>query len=126
MGKFSLTETENEVMEFFWNNEGKFAFGEIYDYFTKEKNKTWKKQTVQTFITHLIQKGALANEKKGNMYLYFLKITKDEYMQKWTKNFLDETFDGSIKKFLSTLSGGNGLDEKTVTELREFLNNDEG
>ena len=113
MGKFSLTETENEVMEFFWNNEGKFAFGEIYDYFTKEKNKTWKKQTVQTFITHLIQKGALANE-------------KDEYMQKWTENFLDETFDGSIKKFLSTLSGGNGLDEKTVTELREFLNNDEG
>lgn len=121
MGKFNLTETESEVMEFFWNREGKFAFGEIYDYFIDEKNKTWKKQTLQTYITHLIQKEVLASEKKGNMYLYFLKITKDEHIQNWTKNFLDKTFNGSIKNFLLALSGGNALDKKTVDELKEIL-----
>ena len=121
MGKFSLTETENEVMEFFWNNEGKFAFGEIYDYFTKEKNKTWKKQTVQTFITYLIQKGVLANEKKGNMYLYFLKITKDEYMQKWTKKFLDKTFDDSIKKFFIHFRRQKWLRRKNCNRIKRVF-----
>jgi len=126
MSKFNLTEAENDVMDFFWTNEGKFAFGEIYDYIINEKKKTWKKQTLQTYITHLIQKDILANEKKGNMYLYFLKTPKGKYMQKWTKEFLDNTFDGSVKNFLSALSGGNSLDEKTINELKEFLNDDEG
>lgn len=121
MGKFNLTDTEKEVMEFFWNRDDKFTFGEIYDYFIKEKNKTWKKQTVQTFLVHLVKKGVLTNEKKGNTYLYFLKITKEKYIQKWTKNFLDTTFDGSLKKFLCALSGGDSLEPQIADELKEYF-----
>jgi len=121
MGKFNLSETESEVMEFFWNRKGKFAFGEIYDYFKNEKNKIWKKQTLQTYITHLIKKGVLVSEKKGNMYLYFLKVTKEEHIKNWTKDFLDKTFQGSIKKFLFALGGNEKLDDKTIAELKEFL-----
>lgn len=121
MGKFNLSKTENEVMHFFWNRNDKFTFGEVYDYFIDEKGKTWKKQTLQTYLSRLVKKGVLANEKKGNTYLYFAKVDEKEYIQNWTKNFLNNTFNGSVKSFLSALSGDCNLDEKTINELKEFL-----
>lgn len=121
MGKFDLSEVEMEIMDFFWSKDDKLTFGEIYNYFTENKNKLWKKQTTQTYLTRLIKKGVLTTEKKGNTNLYFPKITKEEYIQNWTKGFLNNVFDGSVKKFLSALSGNSSLDEATIKELKEFL-----
>lgn len=125
MGKFNLTATEKEIMEFFWNQSDKSTFGEIYNYFVDEKHKTWKKQTLQTHLLHLVTKNVLINQKKGNTYLYYPKISKNEYIETYTKEFLDNIFGGSIKKLLFAIRGKNKLDDKSIEELKEFLEDNE-
>lgn len=125
MSKFNLSETENEVMEFFWNRNDVFTFYEIYQYFTEEKNKDWKKQTLYTYLTRLLKKGILTYKKKGNTYLYYAKINKKKYIKNWTNEFLDNTFNGSVKRFLCALSGDDCLDPKIINELKEYFIKDD-
>lgn len=40
--KFGLSETEYELMEFFWESGRKLSFREILDYFNEIKKKDWK------------------------------------------------------------------------------------
>lgn len=40
--KFGLSETEYELMEFFWESDRKLSFREILDYFNEIKKKIGK------------------------------------------------------------------------------------
>ncbi len=125
MSIFNLSETETEIMEFFWDRNDVFTFYEVYQYFIEEKNKEWKKQTLYTYFSRLINKGVLTYKKKGTTYLYYSKIDKKKYIKQCTNKFLDDTFGGSLKNFLCALSGDDCLDPEAINELKEyFIKND--
>ena len=42
--KYGLSETEYELMDFFWNAEEKQSFKQILEYFNDQKEKNWKKK----------------------------------------------------------------------------------
>ena len=60
--KYNLSEAEYEIMKFIWEQGDNISFNDIMEY-TQKKGHTWKKQTVQTFLTRLIDKGVLKAEK---------------------------------------------------------------
>ena len=121
-GQFSLSETEMEIMEVIWAADRGFTFSELLTYFNSDKKaKDWKKQTLNTFLVRLIDKGALRSEKIGTKYVYFAVNTKKEHIQVWTHKLLDSVFDGSVKGFLTALTGGSKIDSKTRNELKAFL-----
>lgn len=120
MSKYDLSDAEYKIMEYIWRCDETKTFNEIME-FTQTQGYTWKKQTIQTFLTRLIDKGALAAEKKGNKRYYTPALTEEEYTSKWTKGLLSEGFGGSLKNFLLAFSGGETLSKQDVKELREFL-----
>ena len=48
-----------EIMEFLWDTNKKLSASEILKYFNDNKSKNWKKQTLNTFLVKLIEKGSL-------------------------------------------------------------------
>lgn len=121
MPKYNLSDAEYELMEFIWQSNVELSFSEIMEYCSNTLKQPWKKQTIQTFLTRLIDKGALKAERKGVKRYYSPAMSKAEFVSKWTKGFLDEEFGGSLKKFMTALTGGKHLTEEELKELHEFL-----
>ena len=62
-----------------------YNFAEIMVHFTEE-GKTWKKQTVNTFLSRMIQKGYLKSDKtKGPRAVYLPVFTKKNFMKNMQK-----------------------------------------
>ena len=118
--KYNLSEAEYEIMKFIWEQGDNISFNDIMEY-TQKKGHTWKKQTVQTFLTRLIDKGVLKAEKVGNKRYYSPSTTETEHICKWTQEFLKADFGGSLKNFMLAFTGGKSLTEEEARELHEFL-----
>ena len=69
----SLSPTEKEIMEVLWKSEG-MTNNEIILYF-KERGREWKRQTTNTFLTRLADKGLVT--KTGHKYK--AAYTKQEF-----------------------------------------------
>lgn len=121
MPKYNLSDTEYSLMEFIWGSDSALSFSDIMDYCNNTLHQPWKKQTVQTFLTRLIDKGALTAVRRGAKRYYSPAMSKNDFISKWTRGFLNETFSGSLTKFMTALSGGNRLSEDEIKELHEFL-----
>lgn len=122
--KYNLSATELEIMEFLWSTDNKPIAAEILKYFNENKSKNWKKQTLNTFLVKLIEKGALQYDLIKNKKYYYPTIqskTKSEHIKHWTQNFINKTFDGSLYHFLSALAGDSRLNETALNDLKKYL-----
>ncbi len=119
--KFGLSETEYELMEFFWESDRKLSFREILDYFNEIKKKDWKKQTLSSFLTILQKEGHIKTDISGKKYLYYPSRTKQKHIKVWMKQLCKESFDNSLLKFVQAFTGGERISHETAQELRDYL-----
>ena len=125
--KYNLSATEMEIMEFLWDTNKKLSASEILKYFNDNKSKNWKKQTLNTFLVKLIEKGSLQYDMVKNKKYYYPTAqsqTKTDHIKYWTQNFINKTFDGSLSNFLCSITCGARLDEKSYNELKKNLEDD--
>ena len=54
---YGLTNTEMQIMELLWDADEPMTFREIMNVATTEWKKTWKVQTLNTFLTGLQKMG---------------------------------------------------------------------
>ncbi len=120
MSLYNLSASEGEIMQYIWEQNRVVTFREVMAN-TQSQGHDWKKQTVKTFLTRLIGKGALQMEKKGNKAYYTPVMSEKEYASRWTRSILDDSFSGSLKRFLEAFAGEGKLSEEEARELREFL-----
>lgn len=120
MSLYNLSASESEIMQYVWDQDRVVTFREVMAN-TQLQGHDWKKQTVKTFLTRLIGKGALQMEKKGNKAYYTPAMTEKEYASRWTRKILDDGFDGSLKCFLAAYIGEGALSAEETRELQEFL-----
>lgn len=117
---FGFSETEYEFMEFFWDNPGAKTFKELLDYFNNVKCKGWKKQTVSTFLTLLIDKGYLNVDKSKRKYEYSSNCDKEKHISSYLQRMCEDYFDGDLVKFLSAIIGGRKLEADECERLTEY------
>lgn len=119
--KYEMSESEEMIMKYLWNSQEGRYFNEIMEHLNSTYQKDWKKQTINTFIKRLIDKGLVSFENVGGSKLYVPAINREQYRQGEAKSFLDEFYQGSVYTFLSALSGGKSIDKKTAEKLRNML-----
>ncbi len=81
----------------------------------------WKLQTVQTLMTRLVQKGALAADKSSREHIFTPLVTEEQCRRAASRSFLARVFDGEIAPFLACLLERKKLSRKEVEELRRIL-----
>jgi len=116
-----LKPKEYEIMKLIWENEiCGVTFGEIHDH-ANCLGREISRQRTNSYIHCLIEKGFLKANGEERRKIYYPLISKHEYDSLVANDVLEQLFEGSLKKFISALTGGEPLPEKTARELKAFL-----
>ena len=117
----NLKSKEYEIMKFIWENEiHGLTFGEIHEY-ANNLGKELSRQRLNCYLQTLIEKGFIKAEGEDRRKIYSPIIAKQDYDNKIANHVLDSMFDGSLKSFISALTGGQSLSEKSVKELKAIF-----
>ena len=78
----------------------------------------WKKSTTYTMLRRLCKRGIFRNENAT----VFVILTRDEFYGGQSRKYVEDTFGGSLPKFLASFIGGKGLSDKQADELVRLIN----
>ena len=112
----SISDAELEIMKVVWKQRAPVATHSIIE---AVAHKEWKRTTISTLLTRLVEKGALSAEKQGNSYAYTPLITEKAYRKAQTKNLIQTLYNGSVRDLAVSLFEGGGLSEADIDELRK-------
>lgn len=116
-----LSDTEQELMEVIWECNHPFTSTELLGTFT-ERGKEWKAQTISTFLSRLVEKGALSIvTRQGRTNTYAPNMSKEDYKLQETKNLLNGLYHGSVKNMISALYDGDKLSDEDIKELKSWF-----
>ncbi len=114
MNYYKLAEIEEKFAEIIWQKEP-IGSGDLVKLCEKELN--WKKSTTYTVLKKLCEKGIFQNENA----LVSSLITRDEYYANQSIRFVEDTFGGSLPKFLTAFIGGKKLSKHQAEELKRLI-----
>lgn len=118
---YGLSETEYLLMQFIWESNHPLSFFEIFYYCNETLNLNWAQTTAHTYLTRLIQKGVLASDRKGYKKLYYAKLTEQELSHEYANRFVEESYHGSIRNLLASLTYETSLSPEEVEDLKQLL-----
>ena len=116
-----LSQTEHEIMEFFWDAQKEYDFKELMQHFNEEGGKEWKKQTLNTFLSRLLDKGLLERRMEGRKAYYRYRLDQKQYEQEKAKEVLENGYDGKISHFIAALTGNDHVTEADEQELLDYI-----
>lgn len=114
-----ISETEWEVMRVLWAHAPCSAL-EVIQTLSK-RDLPWHPKTVKTFLTRLVNKGALGFQKDGRAYLYRPLVSEKECVAVASESFLGRVFGGSLKPMLAHFVEHKKLSPKEIRELQKLL-----
>lgn len=119
---YGLTNTELQIMELLWAAKEPMSFRDIMDVATAEWKKSWKVQTLNTFLLGLKKMGLVGTDKSMSTYnMYYALCTKEQHIHNWTKKMVAECYENSFARFVAAFIGDGKLTEEEADELRRLL-----
>lgn len=117
--EYKLGEIEMKFAELIWDNEP-LASGELAK--RCEMALDWKKSTTYTILRRVCDRGLFQN-KNG---VVTSCVTKEEFLSKQSEQFVENTFQGSLPRFLAAFTAGRKLSDKDVEELKKIIEENGG
>ena len=114
-----MSDSEKEIMKLIWDHGGAMTISELLDQIERT-GRDWKRTTVRTFISRLIDKGMLISQKEGRGALYVARISEEEYLKTQSVQFVNQVFGGNVSTLLTSLFGQQCLESKAIEELEKF------
>lgn len=115
MKDHKLGAMETKFAELIWSNEP-IASGDLVR--LCEKEFSWKKSTTYTMLRRLCERGIFQNNNGRVSSL----MSRSEFQALQGEKFIEETFDGSLPKFLAAFATRKKVSEKDIHELQELIN----
>ncbi len=113
----SLTKAEEEIMQVLWDLERGF----VKDVIEQLPEPKPAYNTVSTIVRILEKKGFVDHNAYGKTHEYFPLITKEEYSQKYLKNFVSGYFENSYKQLVSFFTRKENLSLKEIEDIMQIL-----
>lgn len=128
MDEIILSDSEKEILEWMWKEEKEYSYKDFSLQFGENSDKGWKKQTISTFLSRMVQKGAISVRYEGEKpfekrRFFTVALNRQEYERKRARHLLDSYFNGSLNQFMAALNGGGEISGDEADELRRFLEN---
>lgn len=118
MEQYKLGEMEQKFADLIWEN-APIGSGEL----TKlcEKAFSWKRTTTYTMLKRLCDRKLFANEGGTVVVL----MSKEEFQAAVGEQFINETFEGSLPRFLAAFTRKKKLSDKEILELKKLIDSHE-
>jgi len=118
----NLGDAELEIMKVIWRAERPISAAEIG---LVVAERGWKRTTIATFLARLVEKGALAVERRGKSQYYTPLFSAGTYKRSQLKRFVKRLFDGSAKELVASLFEEEELSREELEELRSAFDEKE-
>lgn len=82
-----------------------------------EEKLQWKKSTTYTVLKKLCERGIFKNE-NGNVTSL---ISKEEFYSLQSRQFVEETFDGSLPAFIAAFTSHKRLSDSEIAAIRRMI-----
>ncbi|MFC1762327.1 BlaI/MecI/CopY family transcriptional regulator [Planctomycetota bacterium] len=113
-----ISEAEWQVMEVLWS-QSPLTTRNIVEILTQ--TTSWKRETIRTLISRLVQKKALDFKQKGRLYFYYPIVDEDQCLQTEAKSFLSRFNERAVEPILSTFVEQARLSPEQIKRLRRIL-----
>ena len=117
----AMSATEFYILKYLWSRETPATFSEIMTHFNEEEKKEWKKQTVNTFLTRLAQKGFLNIDKSGKRAIYIPSVSRKKYYEDYAQQIIEDSYEGSLKNFVCAFTKNHKLTSNEKVELLTYI-----
>lgn len=115
---YNVSEAEMEVMEKLWEQGEGIKQSELLALFEAD-GKEWKRQTLNTFLTRLEDKGLLTREKRIVKAVY----SREEYNCIQMKKVIDRMYEGKLSNFVAAFVRENSIKDSEAEALIKLLEN---
>ena len=114
MKSYKLAESELKFANLVWTHEP-IGSGDLVKLCEKEMN--WKKSTTYTVLKKLCLKGIFQNKDAVVSSL----ISKEAYKANQSIDFVEDTFGGSLPKFLAAFMAGKNISPDQADKLKQLI-----
>jgi len=114
MSEYKLGAVEAHFADLVWKN-APIPSGELVKLCEKELN--WKKPTTYTVLRKLCTRGLFRNEN----CVVTVTIPRDEFYSLQSREFVEESFAGSLPAFFAAFTAGKALSQNEVEELQALI-----
>ncbi|ELU8150743.1 BlaI/MecI/CopY family transcriptional regulator [Listeria monocytogenes] len=115
----SISKSELEVMKIIWDFGRAVQYADVAGKL-EEKNYTWKKNTVLTFLTRLVEKNLLSVKKVGRKNEYYALVSENEYLERQTETFVENIYEGDVKGLITNLVQNDLISPDELEDLQQF------
>ena len=112
-----ISEAEWEVLTVLWRKAPLTAS----QLFAELGTRTWKLNTVRTFLTRLEKKGVIAAQDSEHGRAFAPEIAREECIREASQSFLDRVFEGATASLLVHFVQSKRLTETELAELQAIL-----
>ena len=113
----SISESEWQVMKVIWR-ESPITLQEVL---ARLEHTGWSTTTIQTYLSRLVKKGALATQREGRGYLYSPSLSETDCQAAESKTFLDRVYSGSLTQMFSSIVKNNDLTIEELAVLKQMI-----
>lgn len=114
MADMRLGEVEARFADLIWEHEP-LSSGELVKLCEQALN--WKKSTTYTILRRLCERGLFSND-RGTVTS---RISKDEFYAMQSQKFVEDTFEGSLPRFLAAFSTRKKLSDEEIDQLQKLI-----
>lgn len=114
MREYRLTEAEAKLADIIWEREP-IPSPDLVKICEAELD--WKKSTTYTMLKRLEKKELFEN--RGGTVVSLVK--KDEFYSEQSSQFVEETFQGSLPRFLAAFTRRKKLSNQEIDELQRLI-----
>lgn len=114
MDERKLGPVELRFAELIWKN-APISSGELVKLCARELE--WKKSTTYTVLKKLCEQGLFQNQ-GGTVTVL---VSRQDYQARQSKQFVADTFSGSLPAFLAAFAQGAPLSQKDIADIRAMI-----
>jgi predicted transcriptional regulator len=115
----TLTEAEEKLAALIWR-DAPLTSPDLVALAEREMN--WKKSTTYTVLKKLCDKGVFQNEHANVSVI----LTRDEQIARQSRRYVEDTFGGSLPKFIASFFDGRKVTPEQAAELKRLIEEHEG
>lgn len=116
----NLTEAEETIMSKIWEISTPVTSVMLLEAFSE--TRSWKSQTISTFLSRLVDKNYLSVKKRGTANQYQAIISKEEYEQSFAREVINKIYGGSVKRLIASFVESESISRDELEELKQWFN----
>ena len=113
-----LTDVQREIMEIVWQL-GEVSVSDIHSRISLQRDVA--RNTVQTLVVRLEEKGWLQHTEEGRRFLYSAAKPRTKSLGARVSQLIDSLFGGSPEQMVNALIDYRGLTESELQNIRQMI-----